>query len=405
LLHILNSGAPTINYIGNQTFRALVRTRKTEYADAVRHQTKNEIARQIVDEIASRGGRFLRGIDDPTEARELGVPQGAKAWKIVKLSVAMEKAKQALRDKDPISSFPAAVMPTSSLGVPLFASSAPWPNNLSVGQSSSTGAALDTSAVNPAILAYLLQQDQNRVAAEWQEQQRQQLALLLQQQMQQQQHQQRPAQTLSLQNFLQMQRQEQTTLGAQLQIQPSSLAISQQAGRASDNIVNPSQQQLQLAALLNNNRFAPPAAAATSNATGGSLNDLLATHQAALPMTAQQQQRPVSAPAANGGSTPQLGAGSMVNDSVLLSLILQHQRQSQLPVAMAASAVASRAPAELNSPSSGSDNSSGKKIRATDNAVEQDEKQQEENDDSSSSSSEELKPSGRPPKRLKPSSE
>jgi len=403
LLHILNSGAPTINYIGNQTFRALVRTRKTEYADAVRHQTKNEIARQIVDEIASRGGRFLRGIDDPTEARELGVPQGAKAWKIVKLSVAMEKAKQALRDKDPISSSPVAVMPTSSLGVPLFASSsAPLPNNFSVGRTSSTGAALDTSAVNPAILAFLLQQEQNRVAAEWQEQQRQQLTLLLQQQMQQQQS---PAQALSLQNFLQMQRQEQTTLGAQLQIQPSSSAISRQSGRASDNIVNPSQQQLQLAALLNNRPFAPAAAAAaTSNATGASLNDLLAA-QVALPMAAQQQV-PVSAPSASGERASQLGECSMVNDSVLLSLLLQHQRQSQLPVAMAASAVASRAPAEPYSPSSGSDNSSGKKILATDNTVlEQDEKQQEENDDSSSSSSEELKPPGRPPKRLKPSSE
>ena len=59
-----------------------------------------------MDEIQlRRGGRFLQRIDDPQEARALGVPHSANnAWKIADEFVAMEKCKQSLRDKDPAHS-------------------------------------------------------------------------------------------------------------------------------------------------------------------------------------------------------------------------------------------------------------------------------------------------------------
>lgn len=98
---LMGRGAPIINYEGNVRFRELVRTRKAEYVHTTRHQVKDEIARGILQEIKHRGGHFLRRIDSETEMRQLGISEGTKAWVIVDNDVAIEKVKQALRDKDP----------------------------------------------------------------------------------------------------------------------------------------------------------------------------------------------------------------------------------------------------------------------------------------------------------------
>lgn len=96
----LGRGYPVIQYIGNKKFRELVQTRKAEYVLATRHETKNEIARQVLDEIHRRQGRFLRRINNPADAKSLGVPEGVRAaWSFVDVAVALEKCKQALRDQ------------------------------------------------------------------------------------------------------------------------------------------------------------------------------------------------------------------------------------------------------------------------------------------------------------------
>jgi hypothetical protein len=99
---LMGRGAPIINYEGNVRFRELVRTRKVDYVNTTRHQVKDEIARCILQEIKRRDGHFLRRIDSEGELRRLGISEEAtKAWIIVDNDVALEKVKQALRDKDP----------------------------------------------------------------------------------------------------------------------------------------------------------------------------------------------------------------------------------------------------------------------------------------------------------------
>jgi hypothetical protein len=99
---LLGRGAPIINYEGNVRFRELVSTRKAEYISTGRHQIKDEIARQIVEEIGKRNGRFLRKIESQTEAQKLGISEGTKVWQVANEDVAIEKVKQALRDKEPV---------------------------------------------------------------------------------------------------------------------------------------------------------------------------------------------------------------------------------------------------------------------------------------------------------------
>lgn len=98
---LLGRGAPTINHEGNKRFREDVRKRKAEYNGTARHKVKGVIARQVIDEIANRNGRFLRKIETTAEAEAPGLLNGKKAWIIANDDVVVEKVKQALRDKDP----------------------------------------------------------------------------------------------------------------------------------------------------------------------------------------------------------------------------------------------------------------------------------------------------------------
>lgn len=111
---LLGRGAPIINYEGNVRFRELVRSRKAEYIGTGRHQVKDEIARQIIAEVASRKGRFLRRVESLAEVDKLNIPEGKKAWKIAEEDVAVEKTKQALRDKEPVKQHNALVNPLTA---------------------------------------------------------------------------------------------------------------------------------------------------------------------------------------------------------------------------------------------------------------------------------------------------
>jgi hypothetical protein len=65
---------------GNVAFRKLVRDRKAEYLGTGLHNVKDAIAREIVEAVASRNGRFLQGVQSDAETERLGVPKGVKAW-------------------------------------------------------------------------------------------------------------------------------------------------------------------------------------------------------------------------------------------------------------------------------------------------------------------------------------
>ena len=98
---LLGRGAPIINNPGNVRFRELVRSRKEEYSQMVHYTGKDKIARELMQEIANRNGRFLRKIDSVEEARALGVPVGVRqAWRLADDTVALEKVKQTLRDRE-----------------------------------------------------------------------------------------------------------------------------------------------------------------------------------------------------------------------------------------------------------------------------------------------------------------
>jgi hypothetical protein len=98
---LVGRGAPFNNYVGNVRFRALIATRKDEYNSCVgRHRIKNEIAQHVMEAVTQSGGRFLRRVESPAEAEELGIAEASKAWVIADESVAMEKIKQALRNKE-----------------------------------------------------------------------------------------------------------------------------------------------------------------------------------------------------------------------------------------------------------------------------------------------------------------
>ena len=97
---LLGRGAPIIKHPGNVRFRELVRSRKAEYRRTSQNTGKDLIARELMQEIASRNGRFLRQIDTIEEALALGVPEGVKAWRIADDEVVLQKVKQTLRDRD-----------------------------------------------------------------------------------------------------------------------------------------------------------------------------------------------------------------------------------------------------------------------------------------------------------------
>ena len=75
---LLGRGAQMFSYPGNLRFRDLVTAKKLEYSSSSRHHVKQKIARDIVDEIGRRNGRFLRKLDLPLDHN--GLPTETAVW-------------------------------------------------------------------------------------------------------------------------------------------------------------------------------------------------------------------------------------------------------------------------------------------------------------------------------------
>lgn len=97
---LFGRGAPSIGNEGNVRFRQLVQSRKLEYIDTGKRQVKDWIARQVIQAVSIRQGRFLRKIESLVEAEQLGAPEGTPAWVLVEEGTVLQKVKQALRDRD-----------------------------------------------------------------------------------------------------------------------------------------------------------------------------------------------------------------------------------------------------------------------------------------------------------------
>ena len=93
---LLGRGIGPSHYIGNKRFRDVVASRKEEYTSTKSYKRKRVIARQVFDEIKSRGGRFLK-LDESD--KPVASIVGAGSWKEAKQDEALEKCKQSLREK------------------------------------------------------------------------------------------------------------------------------------------------------------------------------------------------------------------------------------------------------------------------------------------------------------------
>jgi hypothetical protein len=96
---LLGRGEPSIINEGNIRFRKLIQSRKVEYLDTPKTKTKDLIARQVVQAISIKEGRFLhRMIQSPGEGEPIGVPKGVKAWVRAHERTVLQKVKHALRN-------------------------------------------------------------------------------------------------------------------------------------------------------------------------------------------------------------------------------------------------------------------------------------------------------------------
>ena len=96
---LLGRGAPVRKREANQSYYELVKGEKQAYNATGKHALKDQIARTIVDKVASKGGRFVRRVETDDERMALGIPNHvAEAWVVVSEDSAREKCKQSLRD-------------------------------------------------------------------------------------------------------------------------------------------------------------------------------------------------------------------------------------------------------------------------------------------------------------------
>lgn len=93
---LFGRGSGPNDHEGNIRFRQLVAERKPEYMATNHRMTKAKIAKEIVDQVFSVQGRFLKKVE-AAELRQLGLVDGTDVWEVVGDDTIMEKAKQALR--------------------------------------------------------------------------------------------------------------------------------------------------------------------------------------------------------------------------------------------------------------------------------------------------------------------
>jgi hypothetical protein len=96
---LLGRGRPVVRFEGNIRFRRLVQNRKAQYRATGRNVIKDSIARELIQTVKSRDGRFLRKVESPEEAIELGIPSGVQGWVIADDNAVLQKVKQAFRDE------------------------------------------------------------------------------------------------------------------------------------------------------------------------------------------------------------------------------------------------------------------------------------------------------------------
>ena len=89
-------GSGPNDHEGNVRFRQYVAARKAEYLATNHRLTKAKIAREIVDQVFARQGRFLKKME-ADDLQRAGLSEGTDAWMGVDDDTIMEKAKQALR--------------------------------------------------------------------------------------------------------------------------------------------------------------------------------------------------------------------------------------------------------------------------------------------------------------------
>jgi hypothetical protein len=92
------TGYAAIENEGNCRFRDLVRTRSAEYLSAYRRHTKDSIAREVVDTIKQRNGRFLTLLEGIRRIEGLTIDTQSRVWVEADDDVVLIKTKQALRD-------------------------------------------------------------------------------------------------------------------------------------------------------------------------------------------------------------------------------------------------------------------------------------------------------------------
>lgn len=120
---LFGRGSGPNDHEGNIRFRRLVAERKSEYMATSHRLTKATIAKEIVDQVFAANGRFMKKLE-PSELKELGLPEASDVWEIVGDDTVMEKAKQALRQNSqrskessisPIRSTPRSVSPHNGI--------------------------------------------------------------------------------------------------------------------------------------------------------------------------------------------------------------------------------------------------------------------------------------------------
>jgi hypothetical protein len=95
---LYDRGASVDRFEGNIMCQSLINARKSEYRLASQHHEMTKIAKEVVQRVGARQGRFLRKIETLVEAHHHGVPLGVQAWLPLEETVVLENIKQALRD-------------------------------------------------------------------------------------------------------------------------------------------------------------------------------------------------------------------------------------------------------------------------------------------------------------------
>jgi hypothetical protein len=94
---LLGRGTGSSQFEGNKRFRQLVNDRRKQYLSSNKRSFKNAIARELHDEIHSKGGTFLK-LQEEASARDDGIVAGG-TWVVVDYDTALEKCKMALRQQ------------------------------------------------------------------------------------------------------------------------------------------------------------------------------------------------------------------------------------------------------------------------------------------------------------------